>query len=70
MFKIRYGLTGNYYVTSESKEEVIEASLLIGKALSSIYYNSKFKVYVIRIKSWIHKRKIKEYLGVLQPSYK
>jgi hypothetical protein len=48
--KINYGITGNYYITSDSKEELIGICQLIQRAVSSIYYNKKYKIWAIRIK--------------------
>lgn len=50
------GITGNLYFTSKKKEELNKVCNLIGKSVNSIYYNKKFNMWVIRIKSKKHKK--------------
>lgn len=57
--KIQYGITGNYYVTSIIKEDIIKICKLIFKAESSIYFNKKYKVWTIRIKDQHQKNLLK-----------
>ena len=56
----KVGITGNYYYTAGSREQLVPVCESIGKAPSSIYWNAKYNVYVIRIKSKQHKRKVKQ----------
>ncbi len=63
--KYKVGLGGNYYYTSLNKNELVNICNIIGKAPSSIYWNDKYKTYVIRIKSAFHKEKAKIYGSTL-----
>jgi hypothetical protein len=56
----RVGLGGNYYYTSLNKEELVGICNQIDKSPNSIYWNNKYKTYVIRIKSAFHKTKASE----------
>lgn len=60
--EIKYGITGNYYVYSDNKDDLISVCKLINKAESSIYFNKKYSVYSIRIKNKYHKKLIKTFL--------
>ena len=55
----KVGITGNYYFTAVSKELLIPICNKIGKSVNSIYFNKKYGVYVIKIKSKHYKRKVK-----------
>lgn len=44
------GIGGNRYIVCDTKEKLIPVCVHIGKSTNSIYYNSKFSLYVIRIK--------------------
>lgn len=55
-FKIGFG--GNYYVICDTKEKLIPICQRIDKSTNSIYYNSKYKCWAIRIKSKITKEKL------------
>jgi hypothetical protein len=59
---ITYGITGNYYITSEKKEEVESVCNKIEKCLNSITFHPKYKVWVARIKEKKHKASLKNYL--------
>lgn len=52
-FKI--GLNGNYYVFCKIKEPLMEIVEQIGKSVISIYFNEKYNVWAIRVKSKKHK---------------
>lgn len=54
--QFRKGLNGNYYIYCKIKEPLIHISNQINKSPNSIYYNEKYKVYAIRIKSKKHKQ--------------
>lgn len=56
----KMGITGNYYYTSVTREPLIAICNAIGKSVNSIYYNKKYKLYVVRIKSKHHKLKAKQ----------
>ena len=45
------GITGNYYFYSLLKIDLINVCKLINKSPSSIYRNSKYGIYAIRIKN-------------------
>jgi hypothetical protein len=62
MVNVRYGITGNYYVTSDIKAELVEVCKQIFKSSNSIYWNKKHKVWAIRIKSKKHKSRVKKLL--------
>lgn len=49
MYKV--GITGNYYFTSINREDLISICILIDKSIKSIYYNTKYSTWVIRIKN-------------------
>lgn len=57
--QIRHGITGNYYAFCINKEPVIQFCLQINKPTSCIYFNKKYNVWVIRIKSKQSKEIIK-----------
>lgn len=57
--KIKYGITGNYYAYSNNKQDLIDLCSRINKSISSIYWNSKYEVWVIRIKNKNHKTNLK-----------
>lgn len=60
--EIKYGITGNYYVYSDNKDDLKAICNMIDKAESSIYFNKKYSVYSIRIKNKYHKKLIKTFL--------
>ena len=60
MIEINYGITGNYYVTSDSKDELIEVCNKIDKSINSTKWHTKHKKFVIRIKDKKTKAKLKE----------
>ena len=51
MIWIKYGITGNYYVTAETEAELKEVCEKLGKAPSSIRWHKKYNTWVFRIKS-------------------
>jgi len=55
--KIQYGITGNYYITSDKYGDVAEICKKIGKSVSSI--RKKEDIYVARVKAKHHKDKLK-----------
>ena len=55
----RVGLGGNLYFWSKNKEELEDLCSKIDKSPKSVYWNSKYKVWVIRIKSRYHKNRFK-----------
>lgn len=59
--EIKYGITGNYYAFSKDKNDLIELCTQINKAVNSIYWNTKYEYWVIRIKSKVHKKLLKGY---------
>lgn len=58
---IRYGITGNYYVTSKHILELVEVCENISKSKKSIYFNKKYRLWAIRIKSRKHKKILKKF---------
>lgn len=58
--KFRAGLNGNYYVFSRLKKSVDDVAKQIGKSESSVYFNSIYRVWAIRIKLKSHKEKLKK----------
>jgi len=56
---IRHGITGNKYVTSSNKQDVIDICLILDKSINSIYWSKKYKVWAIRIKSKKHKHMLR-----------
>ena len=58
--RIKFGITGNYYATSDNKAELQTLCSIIGKSIHSIYYNNKYNVFAIRIKLKKHKTLIKQ----------
>ena len=56
----KVGITGNYYYTAIKPETLVDVCKIIGKSVNSIYYNKKYKLYVIRIRSKQHKLKAKQ----------
>lgn len=59
MIKIKYGITGNYYAFSDDLKDVEDICLKINKSKSSIYYNIKYKKWVIKIKNKKQKKLLK-----------
>lgn len=53
------GITGNFYLWSDGKDILQAFCKGMGKSISSIYYNRKYKVYAVRIKSKKHKVRAK-----------
>lgn len=64
--KIQYGITGNWYITSIHKSQVISICQFIGKAKSSIYYSDKYNCWCARIKCKLHKENLKQFVEKLQ----
>jgi hypothetical protein len=58
--KIKHGITGNYYGFSELKSEIEELCEKIKKAKSSIYWNKKYNVWVIKVKQKSQKQLLKK----------
>ena len=58
--EVRVGITGNYYITSNNRDELVDACKIISKSIKSIYWSTKYKVWAVRSKSKKHKKKIKE----------
>jgi hypothetical protein len=54
----RIGLNNNYYVYSKNKRKMIKICKQIQKSCNSIYYNTKHKSYVIRVKCKKHKNEL------------
>lgn len=52
------GLGGNHYVVCDSKESLVSLCEKIDKSPNSIYYNSKYGCWTIRIKSNSTKKKL------------
>jgi hypothetical protein len=48
--KIQYGLTGNWYVTSENKEDLVGMCVTLNRKISCIQWSSKYNTWVIRVK--------------------
>lgn len=53
------GIGGNYYAVSTRKEALIEVCQKIDKSVASIYWNTKYACYSIRVKSEKHKEKLR-----------
>lgn len=66
--KIKYGLTGNYYIISPHKSQVQSICQYIGKSINSVYYNKKHQVWVARIKSKKHKNLLRERFAITKIS--
>lgn len=60
--ELKIGLGGNYYVICDTKEKLIPICEKLDKSTNSIYYNTKYKCWAIRIKSKVTKRKLGEIL--------
>lgn len=59
--EIKYGITGNYYIYSLNKEEVLKITIWLNRSVNSIYWNNKYQKWVLRIKRKSDKLKIKNY---------
>lgn len=55
---LQVGLGGNYYVVCDYKENLAVLCKKIDKSPNSIYYNSKYSCWTIRIKSNSTKKKL------------
>ena len=55
---VTHGITGNLYAFSSSLSEIRLVCDKIGKSKNSIYWNERYKFWVIRMKSKKHKKKI------------
>lgn len=60
MYKISYGITGNYYVTSIIKSELVKVCKKIGKSPNSISWHEKYQTFVFRVKNKTQKNKLKQ----------
>jgi flagellar biosynthesis/type III secretory pathway chaperone len=58
-YNITYGITGNYYATSNDKNELVTVCNQIGKSISSIRWSVKHNTWAIRVKSKKHKKALK-----------
>ena len=59
----KHGITGNYYVTSLEKSELVIVCRAIGKSEVSIKWHEKYNCWVFRVKEKAMKKKLKEYFG-------
>ncbi len=55
---LKIGLGGNYYVVCDTKEKLIPICERIDKSPNSIYHNSKYGCWAIRVKSKGMKEKL------------
>jgi hypothetical protein len=62
---IKYGITGNYYVTSLDKSELVVVCNAIDKSETSIKWHDKYKCWVFRVKDKTTKVKLKKYFGLI-----
>lgn len=53
--EIKHGITGNYYITSPHKSQVVSICQYIDKAPSSIYWSDKYQCWCARVKCKKHK---------------
>lgn len=61
--KITHGLTGNYYITASTPNQIVPMLNKINKSLNSIYYNQKHQTFAARIKLKSHKKLLKLYFS-------
>lgn len=54
----KVGITGNWYYISKERKDLEHICELIKKSKSAIYWNKKYQVFAIRIKSKAHKNYI------------
>lgn len=57
--QFRFGITGNYYVFCDLKEPLIDIAVKLKKSINSIYFNSRYKVWVIKVKNKTQKNILK-----------
>jgi len=55
---LQVGLGGNYYVVCNNKDSLVALCKKIDKSPNSVYYNSKYSCWAIRVKSNLTKKKL------------
>jgi len=61
---LKHGITGNFYVTSLEKSELVDLCKIIDKSTSSIKWHKKYKCWVFRVKDAKTKIKLKLHFGI------
>jgi hypothetical protein len=57
---LKYGITGNYYFTSEIKDELIKVCETLNISKERVKFHKKYEIWVLRIKSKKTKILLKE----------